>query len=768
MSGNGVGSLDVLDGMENDPEVERNGMKSAAEYNALHWQRILALSSAAAAAAAAAATSGASRPPQRLMQDVLMGDRLHKIYQMNFGGSFGFDLRNTTWDSMMGSESLMAKWRSVMAPFEGVMLDGEASNLLTLLRVNPLDDCSNDTTVLVVPRLQFMLIEVARTRAGIYGSDFATQRCALLMQRVLDELAACLPEALAVAEPGAAADARGAELVAQLDRLTQLTAESEHYAIPQEVLRQTGAVKIVTALARPTAHPGLAPAQASAAALLGLWRAGVQLLKLPREHRAAGAELARAAVTLAMAITRAPVAAASSGPPLACLIDVVRDEDDQLRGRYVVAKQAVAPGEILLEESPASRAPFEPEPPLGVTGWKRACCFHCCRAAEDCDPSWAVPCNGCGIKAFEFCSPECCDAHGVAHAVECPLLSAVIPPRHHADALPIVPHFKSLLVLRLALRALLEPQPVRQALLLEHHRAITAKERPEYVAATLEAAERIAAAMPAAHLAAFAALAAAQEEGQGGSDSVTLTAVEGLQQIFFAIEVNAFGIGPSACSIMTGPAPMFNHSCLDNAHHSFAGFGGVGGSGADAGGLMQVRATRALAAGEEVLISYVPDLHEPTAVRRARTRKHKFFECTCARCADPTEQGRLALPLGAEWEALLATAHAARSTALTDHTAASLAKELAIRRVIAEHSEILYPASTHHTAKGVAQEALGKVAAELYMQEPQRLELAVEAEVALSVAQKNFTVCNGAHSAPVARVVGVLARLADATAARNE
>eukprot|EP01046_Picozoa_sp_COSAG06_P012492 COSAG06_NODE_735_length_12697_cov_9.204398_14_plen_214_part_00 len=141
--------------------------------------------------------------------------------------------------------------------------------------------------------------------------------------------------------------------------------------------------------------------------------------------------------------------------------------------------------------------------------------------------------------------------------------------------------------------------------------------------------------------------------------------------------------------------------------------------------------------------------------RRRRRRCHR-------RCR------RLALPLGAEWEALLATAHAARSTALTDHTAASLAKELAIRRVIAGHSEILYPAPTHHTAKGVAQEALGKVAAELYMQEPQRLELAVEAEVALSVAQKNFTVCNGAHSAPVARVVGVLARLADATAARNE
>jgi len=88
---------------------------------------------------------------------------------------------------------------------------------------------------------------------------------------------------------------------------------------------------------------------------------------------------------------------------------------------------------------------------------------------------------------------------------------------------------------------------------------------------------------------------------------------------------------------------------------------------------------------------------------------HKFFECNCERCTDPTEQGRLAVPLGLDWVALLATAvHAARALALADHTTASLAEELAIRRIIASHAEILYPPPSHHTAKGVAQEALGR------------------------------------------------------------
>ena len=94
----GLGSLDVLDGMENDPEVERNGMKAAAEHNAAHWQRLLEL----------VASCSTDRPQRYLMQDTAMEDRLYKIYQMNFGGAFGIDLENSTWAELHGSEMLLA------------------------------------------------------------------------------------------------------------------------------------------------------------------------------------------------------------------------------------------------------------------------------------------------------------------------------------------------------------------------------------------------------------------------------------------------------------------------------------------------------------------------------------------------------------------------------------------------------------------------------------------------------------------------------------
>ena len=134
----GVGSLDVLEGMENDPEVERNGMKSAAEHNAAHWQRILDI----------VASSSTANPQTYLMDDKAMEDRLYKIYQTNFGGGFGINLYNSTWEELHGSQMLLAKWRDVMMPFEGVMLDGAAANMLTLLRCfrsSTIASCSKST-----------------------------------------------------------------------------------------------------------------------------------------------------------------------------------------------------------------------------------------------------------------------------------------------------------------------------------------------------------------------------------------------------------------------------------------------------------------------------------------------------------------------------------------------------------------------------------------------------------------------------------------------
>jgi len=51
-----------------------------------------------------------------------------------------------------------------------------------------------------------------------------------------------------------------------------------------------------------------------------------------------------------------------------------------------------------------------------------------------------------------------------------------------------------------------------------------------------------------------------------------------------------------------------------------------------------VRAAVDIPKGEELHSSYTYSLW-PTLVRREFLRESKYFECTCPRCADPTELG---------------------------------------------------------------------------------------------------------------------------------
>lgn len=740
----GVGSLDVLDGMENDPEVERNGMKSAAEYSAAHWQHILDI----------VEKSSTDQPRNYLMEDEAMEDRLYKIFETNFGGSFGVDLYNTTWEELHGSDMLLAKWRNVMTPFEGVMLDGAASNMLTLLRANPLDDCTESSAVIVVPRLQFMMVEVARVRAGCYRADFHTRQLTLRIQRVINCLKDCIGEALADTFPSSG-DSSASQIMVQLNLLSQITSERDDYAIPPEILRKTGAAKTVAALAKASPRFGIASTQATARSLLDLWKAGAQVLKLPPEHRAVAAKVARSAVALAGRINQHSVLPTRPALSNACLVDVAADESNPIRGRYLVSKRAVAAGETLFEEEPVCRAPFEALPPLGVRGWKRACCFHCCRAADDCEPSWALPCEQCGIKAFEFCSPACKRQFGAIHAMECPLLSTVIPPRNLQDPMPAVGSFKVLLVLRAAMRTMLDPEAVRGLLSLEHHRELFQQRRPDYYTETEAAARRIEGCMPGPHHAAFSVLL---------SQHGTITTTAALQQLFFVIDVNCFGIGPHAGGLFAGLAPMCNHSCIENVTHAFDepcwkqedddDVTGVRSAGsACMSGVMRFRATTHIAAGEEIAFSYLPDLHQPTAVRQERLSTHKFFECSCARCVDPTELGRIPLlPLGAAWDELLAKAD----------ESSSAVERWNLRRQIAINTELLIPGPACHTTKGVAQEALAEAALTLLLKEPHRATdgLADATANALAAARRNYTVCNGEDSAPVRRVLQLEQRLA--------
>ena len=115
---------------------------------------------------------------------------------------------------------------------------------------NCLDDYGEGSAVLVVSRVQFLLIEIARIRAGCY-SDFGSRRQAMLVGRCSDRLGALIHAALAChseQEDPAGDKPEGrlaGAIVAQLDELRQITAESDGYALPTSLLKKTGVSRTV-------------------------------------------------------------------------------------------------------------------------------------------------------------------------------------------------------------------------------------------------------------------------------------------------------------------------------------------------------------------------------------------------------------------------------------------------------------------------------------------------------------------------------------------
>jgi hypothetical protein len=73
-------------------------------------------------------------------------------------------------DAVMKSPEEKAKWRTVCYQFEGRVDDW---NMATLLRLDSKKDVSESNTT-IVPRIQFLAIEIARNREG-YNSELRHQ-----------------------------------------------------------------------------------------------------------------------------------------------------------------------------------------------------------------------------------------------------------------------------------------------------------------------------------------------------------------------------------------------------------------------------------------------------------------------------------------------------------------------------------------------------------------------------------------------------------------
>ncbi|KAH8073165.1 hypothetical protein JL721_3148 [Aureococcus anophagefferens] len=139
----------MADGITNDPEIERNGASAAAEYAEWHWKALRR-----------AVEAGA--PKDVVLTRDRAGDDL--LYR-TFRASISHEVRD------VAGKLNSPLWRDLLTCMNGRVDD---FSFMTLLRPRCAESYeAQRADLLVVPRAQFIMIEVARCREGCYDAlDF--------------------------------------------------------------------------------------------------------------------------------------------------------------------------------------------------------------------------------------------------------------------------------------------------------------------------------------------------------------------------------------------------------------------------------------------------------------------------------------------------------------------------------------------------------------------------------------------------------------------
>ena len=239
--------LDHMDSLEieNSGEIELNGIMAAVDYMSEHWGR---LTSCAADASELVLTG--SRGDD---------DRLYREFRAAFGGLDVAVVREGTLKEPRSQEA----WRTFMMAQDGRL---EEFNMICLLRIDAALGYDNDNTLLV-PRVQFLAIEIARNREGV--NDVAQLKDLLLCGQLVERKAEI--KVALVADDWATAAAKLRDLA------------SEYPIVPRRVLQQTGMAKFLhNQLAKSTDEV----VAATARSLERQWKSGVVMSRLSADRRA--------------------------------------------------------------------------------------------------------------------------------------------------------------------------------------------------------------------------------------------------------------------------------------------------------------------------------------------------------------------------------------------------------------------------------------------------------------------------------------------------
>ncbi|XP_038112764.1 SET domain-containing protein SmydA-8 isoform X2 [Culex quinquefasciatus] len=286
-------------------------------------------------------------------------------------------------------------------------------------------------------------------------------------------------------------------------------------------------------------------------------------------------------------------------------------------GRFFLATEAIPKDTILFTESPMVIGPkwnldeYE----------QRSAIVPCVGCFTDCQLG-VYRCDRCN---WPVCKPDCPGlVNANLHAIECPILRFGGGPKPRDDPEAVFDYYRydAMLVLKcLALQ--IHNRPLfDQMMQLESH--YEARKGSQYYR---DADDRTVQYL----LKNFLAPLKKQEEIQGKT-VLPVADAKTLHKICGILEVNAMVIPLTNGREICGLYPigcMLEHCCMPNCFYTFDCTKGM---------KLTFKAGRDIEKGEHLSTTYTHALWG-TQQRRDHLKTNKYFSCSCARCADPTELG---------------------------------------------------------------------------------------------------------------------------------
>lgn len=264
-------------------------------------------------------------------------------------------------------------------------------------------------------------------------------------------------------------------------------------------------------------------------------------------------------------------------------------------GRYMVAKNDIKKGKIIIRENPLVVGPC-------VGG--RIQCLGCYKNLENDEQKYR--CIGCG---WPMCSPKCPQVDTVyGHTrIECSVLKECLSKNFFKwdDLEEMRTNYHSIVPLRCLILKSTDPSAFQILMDMESHNEIRKNIPAVWLMNQSTVVDTIL-----------------------RKWKLTEYTEEEIHTLCGILEVNAFEIGHQGINVrgLYPTAFLMSHDCVPNTNHSDDGIDFT----------LTVRASVDIPENYPITLSYAYTL-ENTIRRREHLLENKFFECYCRRCSDPTE-----------------------------------------------------------------------------------------------------------------------------------